>query len=639
MADDDMPLTRREALSLFPDMILRDVVEDDQFREVLGLRLDGVITFDGGKAHFGRAAFFNAIRELYRNGEASAPVKDVDGADWTIETGVSDGRKILKVRNTASTFHLHGFVALHHDPKSRLDEFDAALTFAGLGPDALPDYRVLLTERSLRNEELRHLDAALDHTPLEIGRKIEQQFSGPTGKAETLAPADRDYYDNLIGKGVASSVAQLAHKIVAPHINHQLALHDPSVTRLTLLLANQSSILAASDLATHSEAELVALLEWAARSGDLVSRIGAIEVGLAALKRAPSLEPSILALVTSIRDLEPDDVEGRLHFLMGILIFVGGDISRTKVLADLPPFQRRMAIFAQAALFERHAYGHVGVEHFTKWAIEQHGRRFYYQTLSELRHEPRWVADYCAPDQLKAEFLGRVSNAAATHRDNVSAGPLHDLLFGSGETDLPKSMIFPGSFLPGPLEGGSGGETPTMPAEWDAILAEALAPQDFSPKSITALINLRGLFSISDDRVGRAVELIRSAGHRFTADVDQEMRENIFTGLAGVASASRNTALADELRIMVRKNRIDSTNPPKAQREFLIAIAAAAAHSDFEAWSGYLGKWAEELAFRVIDKQDADHLLADMNLLTLIEPKLRRYLGSAMAAIQAWLAA
>src|SRR3546814_4240359 len=75
---------------------------------------------------------------------------------------------------------------------------------------------------------------------------------------------------------------------------------------------------------------------------------------------------------------------------------------------------------------------------------------------------------------------------------------------------------------------------------------------------------------------------MRSAGHRFDGDVDQEMHENIFTGLAGVASASRNTALADELRVMVRKNRIDSAHPLQAQREFLIAIAAAAAHAEFD---------------------------------------------------------
>src|SRR3546814_5698281 len=96
---------------------------------------------------------------------------------------------------------------------------------------------------------------------------------------------------------------------------------------------------------------------------------------------------------------------------------------------------------------------------------------------------------------------------------------------------------------------------------------------------------------------------MRSAGHRFDGDVDQEMHENIFTGLAGGASASRNTALADELRVMVRKNRIASAHPPKAQREFLIAIAASTAHAEFDAWSAYLGKWADELAFSVLDKQ------------------------------------
>src|SRR3546814_9065255 len=82
-----------------------------------------------------------------------------------------------------------------------------------------------------------------------------------------FVPADRDYYDNLIGKGVASSVPQLAAEILAPHINRQLAFHDPDVTRLTLLLASHSSILAASDIAKVSESELVALREWAASSG------------------------------------------------------------------------------------------------------------------------------------------------------------------------------------------------------------------------------------------------------------------------------------------------------------------------------------------------------------------------------------
>src|SRR3546814_19575428 len=152
---------------------------------------------------------------------------------------------------------------------------------------------------------------------------------------------------------------------------------------------------------------------------------------------------------------------------MSILLYVGGDISRTVGLADLPPFQRRLAMFAQAALFERHSYGHVGVEHFTKWALGQRGRRFYYQTLSELREEPRWVADYCTPDQLKAEFLGRISNAASTYQENVQAGPPHALLYGHGENEPPRSMIFPGRFLPGPSTRRPRGANALHRGRWD----------------------------------------------------------------------------------------------------------------------------------------------------------------------------
>src|SRR3546814_15745896 len=132
MTEDDMPLTRREALSLFHETILREVVEDDRFREVLDLKLDGMIVFDGDKARFGRAAFFDAILELYRSGDASAPVKDDDGDEWSIERGEDAGRKILKFRNAQASFQLHGFVAFLHYATFRLAAFASPLPYAGL---------------------------------------------------------------------------------------------------------------------------------------------------------------------------------------------------------------------------------------------------------------------------------------------------------------------------------------------------------------------------------------------------------------------------------------------------------------------------------------------------------------------------
>src|SRR3546814_20943930 len=89
-----------------------------------------MIVFDGDKARFGRAAFFDAIRELSRSGDASATVPDDDGDEWSIERGEDAGRKILKARNAQASFPPHGFVGLHPNAKFRMDEFAHPRSYA-----------------------------------------------------------------------------------------------------------------------------------------------------------------------------------------------------------------------------------------------------------------------------------------------------------------------------------------------------------------------------------------------------------------------------------------------------------------------------------------------------------------------------
>jgi hypothetical protein len=635
MADEEEPLTVIEMLTLLPEGLVQRVVDDDAFRAAIGLDLPGMLTLDGGAIALVRRSFFAAIRTLYTDGLAETPVTDEAGKVWALTAGERDGRRVLTLVRSDDRRELHGFVALHPDSLARLAEFDAALAVAGLPADALADWRARLTERPLGNEEMRHLDAALAHTPAAIARDIERQLAGPTGKTETMVPPHRDYYDHLIGAGIATSVADLADTILVPHIARLLGLEGGA--QRALLLGAHASIIAASGLPLLPEDELLALLRWAAQDGDTLSRVAAIETGIAALARVPAAESLLIPLVESVRDLDPDDKESRLSLLMACILFVGGELSRLKILDDLPPFQRRLAIFAQAALFERQAYGRLGVEHFTKWATSERGQSFYYQTLTELRIEPRWMPDYASPEQLKAECIGRIHNVAAFHAAAIPGWELRDLLFGAGPDSIATRLVVPGSFLPGPLEGTRAGPGQPMPEAWNEILDETLSAATFKPSSVAALINLRGLFTIGGDRVDRAVELIKSAGHRLDPDVDQDTRENLFSGLAALAAATRNVALADELRVMVRKNRVDAQDPPRAQREFMIAVVAAAAHCDFAAWADFIGNWGSELAFGIDDKDEAGGLLGDMSLLCLIEPPLRRTLGAPMAALDAFL--
>lgn len=360
-----------------------------------------------------------------------------------------------------------------------------------------------------------------------------------------------------------------------------------------------------------------------------MSRVAAVEIALAASSRLPLPELRLRRLIESVLAQEPADAGGRLSLLSATVALVACELGRLRVLEDMPPFQRRAAIFAHASFLERTVFGRVDVKPMADWARGHGLRRFYLQTMVERRLEPRWSAELASPEQLKAEFVSRISLAAGLHRAHIASGELSDFLFGDGDNGLARHARFPQSFLPGPLEGmvGEGGAVP-LPPHFEQVLDEAMSGDDLQPASVIALINLRSVFALDAARVDRAVTLIRGAGHRFDASVDDETRLLLYNGLAALAAETRNTALADELRMMVRKEQSGSS----AHDEFLLALTAASAHAAPNEWSDYLGSWCSDLAFRA-QGGAARRLLEDLELLCLIEPALRHALGSAKAAL------
>jgi hypothetical protein len=625
----DLALSPMDILGLYPPSFVVDLIEDDAFRAAAGFK-DGMLMVLDGKARFPRRRYLGAIRALY-TGANEASLEDENERTWSMRRAELQGKPALVLSSDGVEAHVRPHFVLHPDRQLRLAEFEQSLTEAGLWPDALAPWRSILEERPLDDDELRHYQLALENTPTALARKLESELQGPLGSTELIAPQNRGYFDMLIGPGVAVSLEDLAKTIVAPQVERLLACGNDGA-RMALLLSVQSSLLAESPLVDLLADDLAALIAWATTSGDLFSRIGAVETGLAALSRCPELERPLVDLVESLRDLDPSDPASRLNLLGGIVSFIGREMSRTRLLHDLPPFQQRLAIFAQASFFERITFGRIDPAHMADWAREHGLRRFYFQTLVDLRREPRWTAENITAENLKAELIGRISNAAATHSANVPPGRLHDLLFGEGEDGIPRHMIFPQSFLPGPLEGTADRPSIPLPDELRKIVDTALSSHDLRPQSLVPLINLRGIFAFDEGQVERAEELIRAAGHRFEATVDQATRYSLFAGLASLAATSRNPTLAEELRMMVRKNRIDAQEPPSLHQEFGIALVAAAAHPDLDAWCRFVGDWGMELAM-VAGKDDAENLLAVMDLLCTIEPRLRRRLGCAISAL------
>lgn len=635
--DEDPIIDGKLLLRLFPPFVRVDLVDDSAFCQRLGIELDGTLRLDQGEVRIRNSAFMTAARSVYADSSGAAQLDDEDGKTWTLTLEGEAGRSVITLALGEQKFKLGGLSALSPDRSTRLDEFECALYDAGLPPRALPQWRARLDDGPLENEEVLLLNTDLSRTPISGARVLDQELSSPTGKAETVVPPYRVYYERLCGGGEAASVEALANDVVPRLVADLLAWDRQEGARMALLLASHSLVIPSSGLLDLPPDEIIALADWAVEAGDLISKIGMIELGMAVLPSVPDLSSQLQTLVEQILELDPSDADGRLHLLMGALIFTYGELSRTKVLDKWPPFRRRFAALAQASLFERHALGRLDAKHFTRSALDERGHRFYLQVLVDMRLEPRWLPDYVGADQLKYEMVGRIHNAANRYIDNVPDGPLKVLLTGSESSGLRKHVHFPRSLLPGPLEGAETGPNAKMPTELAQILDESIASEKLDAKSVTALINLHGLFSIGSDKVDRVVALIRKAQHRFATGLDVETRDSLISGLAGVASATRNPALANDVRIMIRKNRVDDASPPSPRQELLTALMAAAAHRDLDAWIGFVGDWALELALTVKTKDDATALKGELETLCVIEPALRKSVGRAIAAADGFL--
>ena len=481
--------------------------------------------------------------------------------------------------------------------------------------------------------ELRALHRALEATPRPLAGRIEASFGKRQGDGALIAPAERGHYEALAGDGAAATLAELGEVVVRPHVERLLSIVDGSGPRMALLLGAHSSLLEGSAVARLPESDLVALLDWAAREGDLLSRVAAVELGLPALPRAPSLADLLERLVHSILEQDPEDQDGRLALLGGTVAYITSELSRTGALDHLQPFHRRLAVFAQASFFERIVFGRMDAQVVGKWTLEHGLRRFYFQTMVDRRAEPRWPPEHASPAQLRAEFVSRVSIAAGAHEAGIPPGPLRDLLLS--ETGGVRAAVqFPQSFLPGPLEGATEEQRQPLPPEYDRMLDDTLAADALEPRSVIALINLRSLFAIDPARVGRAVQLIREAGQRFDVSVGVEARRSLIAGLAALAADTRSVDLADEVRLMVRKDVALGDGPFTLSDELAIALTAAAARADWKGWAEYLADWCNDIAFRA-STAGAAQLEDSLELLCLIDPPLRRLLGAAKVALAA----
>jgi hypothetical protein len=625
------------AMELIPPLMRDTLLEEPGFREDYGFRVDAALSFDDFGVSFQRSDFFNAIRKFLSK-KSLKILTDTDGHKWKLKNRSENWElPILELSHRGKRIILPDFLALSPDRVTRLASFDKAAFDVNLPIGSRNEWRKILAERALEDDEVEAYHVEFRDTPVQKARLIRSKIEKGQAGISTLVPCSRKYFERLVGAYDGSScIRNYAAGCGKMHFCELSTWQPFEGILFSLLMSSHSSMTAEIDIDKLSNGELVSTLDFLDKHGDRISQLGAIEVAFRVLQSRPEIEPIIIRLIENIRD---DDVNGKdsdFKLLSALFVVVDGELSRTRLFSTEPPFYRRLAALSQAALIHRQLVNsNIDIEDFFKWAFRNRGEQFYFQSLTDMRTEPRWDPDLAAASQIKAEFFGRILIAAKNYEQNFKSGELYDLVFGNMPGSLQSNIEFPYPYFPGPLEGAENTQH-ILPTDISQAIETQLSSEEIKPSSFVALVNSARIFQIDASQAELAAKALTLGNYRLKNLEDMSQLLIILYGLATVAAVARSRALADELRILVRRYRRDVQYFLSIEQIMKICLVAAASDTSLSNWREFVGDWLTELAFGNLKDNEGEVLYSHLQCLCHAVPELWVSCGRADAALIAY---
>ena len=624
------------ALDFVPPLVRESLLEDKTFVDDLGIQLEPVLSIGTANASFTRSSFYEAIRETLTSQDVQE-VFDISGNKWEIQQKAEkDGRVQVNLSSGDRLFTLPDVAALSPNVDVRLTAFDSAASDFYL-PEASRRFWLSLLEKcSLHDDEFDALRDDFGDTPASIAQTIRSEIASGRMEKSSLVPHSRRYFDRLIGEyDDSTSLSEFVKGGFRKKLSQLINYRPYDGLSHAFVLSSHSLITDLIDTSSLGAEDIVQAYDFINQYGDVTSQLGAIEVGLRILPEYPEIQPALVQMVKQVRDDKVEESKSKFVLFSTLFILVYGDLSRTRLLSDTPPFYRRLAALSQAALIHRQLAGsNIDVEQFNKTVLEEHGELFYMQSYSDMRLEPRWYPDLIDPEQIKADFCGRIMIAAKKFEDSIKENELYGLIL-SENPDSVYSLndeLLP--YLPGPLEGGIRQKN-VLPGLAEIIEAQ-LSTGDLSPSSFFALVNSSLFFHTEKEQVDLAAKSLATANHRLQNIENRDQLIVMLQSLAITAGFSRSKTLSEELRLLTRKYRKDVQYALTVEEEMGICLISGASYEKHDEWIAFIGECMTELAFSDFDQKEGRALLSHIHSLCHIVPELWLSCGRADAALMAY---
>lgn len=621
-------------LDTFPSTIRKALISNEEFRTDYGLTADSVVTFGDGGPSFQRSELLVAVRRAFRARKKVPVVVDKSGEIWNITFDSRSNPQCIALSHGGRRITNAWLALLSPSKKVRNSVFRHEASRTGLPSADRGQWKALLTVRAPNDDELSAIYDDINITPLAIRGTISESIANGCVSLPQVIPQSVIYFERLIGRLIdGQDFDGYLQSGLREHL-HEL------VTQNAFWAYRQGLLLAAQPTINHLVSEIAPPLERIATvwnelvsSGDVMSRAAAIETGLEIAHSNVALRQPLGTLIENFIRGAPTANVNPYELLSSLIMLVYGEIAYSRVLASKPPYWRRLAAIAHAAMMAQCVVERSGdATHFLRWASTARAQASFLQCLADLRVEPRWIVEFIHPDQLKNELGGRVFFAAQANEALVEVCGWKPLLLDEGPIGLRRQLNLAQIFLPGPLEGGLK-PTAELPAEAISAVRADLIQRTPTAKSFSALANAALLFRVTDDVIDLAAEALSRTNYYVERHDDQSLAP-LLLSLATVSAATRNHKLADALFTLLRNYRRFYQIELDVSATFEIGMVACASRLPLEDWSACVGNFMTDLAFQQLTREETIQLHSQVQLLCHLVPELWATCGQAEAALQ-----
>ena len=617
-----------------PPSIREAVLADSDFVGKYKLTGSLLIRFRQLGIAFNSPALIGALQQLF---QGSSPVTVNDTSNQLCKLQFDDqDRSVPVLVREDDRIPLDEFLMFSTNCSVRVQSFNRVADYYGLLKSQRNEWQQLLGRQVPTGHEFDSIIQDLRDTSSLVQQSISHSILQGDVSVDVIAPTSRQYYARLVGR---YDMSETVHAFIQGGLSTVLDDHlecvlDGGIERCLSMAIHPSvvnQIPLHSDVATAFED----CADQIAESGDVVSQVGAIELGMRLLDSVPGIARKIGPLIKAVWNDAVESATSRFAAFHKLFIMIDIRLVQMRVLADCPPFYRRAASLAQAALVQS-VFLRCGIDGDALASSVHESRLIFHhlQSLGDMRLEPRWHPGYASPTHFKASMCIRVSRALQGAASRMGRARTEELVGREFADMFDGDQYSSVGLLPSPVEGGIP-DIPNCPDESLASLRSALRDEVVRTTSFRAFATTSFFFRVDDVTLCDVLDAMERSLDDLIWGAARADAISVLTVLAMAGGVTRHAGFAERIHSLLLRILHRTRDIVDVGHACEIGLVACCCSSSYGEWQVRVSDWFDALAGVPLDSEQATVLLWMVETVCYLFPELWISCGKSYAAFEA----